>query len=70
MAKDKRSKLQSSIGPHEEAMLGDNELSKEERKFEAIVEKAFKENRIPVECIEEVQVYPGLNARCVKYLEC
>ena len=69
MAKDSRRKLLESMGIDEEAMPGDHESSEEEREFEAALEKALKENRIPSECIEEVET-PLYTARVVKYIEC
>ena len=68
MDKDKRRKLLESMGIDEEAMSGNHESSKEEREFEAAIEKALKENRIPSECIEEVET-PFYTAKVVKYLE-
>ena len=68
MDKDKRRKLLESMGIDEEAMPGDYDSSEEVRKFEELVEKAFKENRIPIECIDEVET-PLYSARVVKFLE-
>ena len=70
MAKNKRSKLLESMGIDEEAMLGNHESSKEERKFEAAVEKAFKENRIPSECIEHIPIADSYMVKTVVYKEC
>ena len=69
MANDKRSKLSRAMEAHGKTMSRNNEPSEEERKFEAIVEKAFKENRIPSECIEEIDIGYA-TARVVKYVEC
>jgi len=70
MARNSRRKLLKSMGLDEEAMFGNHGSSKEEREFEAIIEKALKENRIPIECIEEVPISVDMAARVVIYREC
>jgi len=68
MGKDTRRKLLESMGLDEEAMFGNHGSSEEERKFEEIIDKALKENRIPIECIDEIHT-EYYSARVVKFLE-
>ena len=55
-------------------MQKDNEISKEEREFEIeakkIIEKAKKEHRIPIECLEEMEVNPLYSVQVIVYKEC
>jgi len=69
MDKDARRKLLESMGLDEEAMLRNHGSSEEERKFEEIIDKALKENRIPIECMDEIHT-EFYSARVVKFHEC
>ena len=51
-------------------MHRDNELSEEEREFERAVEKAFKQGKIPAECIISVPISDDLAVKTVQYIEC
>jgi len=69
MDKDRERKLLKSIGIDEETMSGDNGNSEAEREFEEIIDKAFKEHRIPIECMEIVET-PYYAAKVIKFIEC
>lgn len=70
MDKDKRRKLLESIGIDEEAMLGDNEDSEEERKFNEIIKEALEQGRIPIECIELIPISDEMAMKTVVAKEC
>lgn len=70
MDKDAERKLLKAIGIDEEAMLGDNELSEEERKFHDTIEQALKQGRIPIECIELIPVSEDMAMKTVVAKEC
>lgn len=70
MGKDRERKLLESIGIDEEAMPGDNEDSKEEREFKAALDKALKEGRIPIECIDLVPISEDMAVKVIVAKEC
>ena len=69
MARDKRSELLESIESIKEAMSRNNGNYDIEREIEETVEQAFKEGRIPAECIEEHEVSKDMVARVVVFKE-
>lgn len=70
MAKDKQLELFDTIKSLKEELLGDNELSEEERKFQDIIREALKQGRIPIECIEYIQVSEDMAMKTVVAKEC
>lgn len=70
MAKDKRSKLSDSIESIKEELLRDNGESEEERKFQEIIREALEAGRVPIECIEYVQVTEDMAVKTVVMKEC
>ena len=51
-------------------MLGDNETSEEERKFEELVEQALEAGKIPIECIDLVYITDTMAVKTVIAKEC
>ena len=51
-------------------MLGDNETSEEERKFDELVEQALADGKIPIECQELVYLTDTMAVRTVVAKEC
>ncbi len=70
MAKDERSKLLDAINSAKEELSRDNGDSKEEREFQAILRRALREGRIPIECIEEIEVSDDIYMKTIVMKEC
>ena len=70
MAKDKRSKLSDAVESLKEELSRDNGESEEERKFQETVAQALEEGRIPIECIEYIQVSEDMAVKTVVMKEC
>ena len=67
MAKDKRSELSDTIESVEEELYGD---TPEERKFSGTIRKALREGRLPIECIEYIEIEEDVFLTTVVMKEC
>lgn len=70
MAKDKQLELFDSVESLKEELLGDNELSKEEREFQAVIKEALEQGRIPIECIELIPISDEMAMKTIVAKEC
>lgn len=51
-------------------MLIDDEISEEERKFNDAIKEALGQGRIPIECIEEIEISDDFYVKTVVMKEC
>ena len=70
MARDKKSKLSDTVKSLKKELSRDNGDSEDFRGFQYAIEKALEEGRIPIECIEEIEIADGYYVKSVVMKEC